>query len=212
MDTNRIDQLKAAIIDSLDDGKPSNVTNDILSVSGYSGAMYKRFANRLLSKDIVKNYLEIGVFLGSTAISALHGNHKRLNYTVIDNFCLGKDVKQKFLANWKQFIDDEPNLIDADCFAISPKDNGISNIDVYFYDGEHKFNDHYLAMKHYHDAMADSFIFMVDDWSWKDVQSGTYKALNELGLKIMFKAETLGAEDRNGWWNGCGIFVLQKNV
>lgn len=207
---SRIEELKTAVLTALNDEAPHKVTNEIFSIPGMSGAKYKRFANRLLSNDIVKNYLEIGVWKGSTAIAALHGNHNRLKYTVIDNFCEFGGPKQDFLDNWRKYIGGEPNLIDEDCFAIFPKNRGISDIDVYFYDGEHEAINHYRGLQYYYHAMADSFIFMVDDWSWEKVQRGTYTAFNELGAKIAFKVEYYGSNDADGWWNGCGIFVLEK--
>ena len=147
---------------------------------------------------------------GSTAIAALRGNHKRLNYTVIDDFSEFGGPRQEFVDNWKRLIGGEPNLIDQDCFSFNPIERGISNIDVYFYDGEHQEINQYRALQHYYDAMADTFIFMVDDWSWAKVQNGTYRAINELGFKTLHKQEFYGSDDSNGWWNGCGIFVLQK--
>jgi len=206
----RTELLKSAVLDSLDETKPSGVDERVLSITGYSGTRYKKFANRLLSKDIVKNYLEIGVWKGSTAIAALRGNHSRLNYTVIDNFSEFGGPREEFVSNWNTHIGGKPNLIDEDCFSFDPPSRGISNIDVYFYDGEHEEIHQYMALKHYYAAMADSFIFMVDDWSWPKVQNGTYKALKELDLKVVFKQEYYGADDKNGWWNGCGIFVLEK--
>lgn len=208
---NRNETLKTAIITSLDDAAPHKVTNDIMSIEGMSGAVYKRFANRLLSNEIVKNYLEIGVWKGSTAIAALHGNQNRLKYTVIDNFSLFGGPKQDFIGNWNKYIGGTPNLIDEDCFSFDPIKKEISDIDVYFYDGEHKEEDQYLALKHYYFAMASSFIFIVDDWNWEQVRNGTYRALKELEFKIVYKKEfTSNSTDSSGWWNGCGIFVLEK--
>ena len=208
--TNRVEQLITSLQESLDDKQPSNVTDDILSIRGFSGAKYKRFANRLLSKEIVKNYLEIGVWNGSTAIAALRGNHSRLNHTVIDDFSQFGGPRQEFVDNWKQLIGGEPNLIDQDCFSFNPIERGISNIDVYFYDGDHQEINQYRALQHYYDSMAETFIFMVDDWSYPIVQNGTYRAINELELKTLHKEEFYSADDSSGWWNGCGIFVLQK--
>jgi hypothetical protein len=206
----RTEQLVDAITTSLDENSPHRVTTEILSVEGYSGAKYKRFANRLLSKDIVKNYLEIGVWKGSTAISALYGNHQRLKYTLVDNFSSLGGPREEFNGNWNRFIDGSSNLIDEDCFSFNPKDRDIKDIDVYFYDGEHQEIDHHKALQHYYDAMAESFIFMVDDWSWKQVQDGTLRAINDLGLKIAEKRQFFSADDHSSWWNGCGIFVLEK--
>jgi hypothetical protein len=207
---NRAEELKNAIITALDPKTPSKVSDEVLSVVGFSGIKYKHFSNRLLSNPCIRNYLEIGVWKGSTAIAALYGNHKKINYTVIDNFSLFGGQREEFTENWKKYMIDDPNLIDDDCFKIDPKEKGIANIDVYFYDGEHKENDQYEALHHYISAMSNPFIFMVDDWSWADVQNGTNRAIKELNLKVLFKQEFFGSNDSSGWWNGCGIFVLER--
>lgn len=207
---NRIEILKTAITSSLNSEIPNKLTDEIMLIEGMSGATYKKFANRLLSNKIVKNYLEIGVWKGSTAIAALYKNHHKLKYTVIDNFSQFGGTKEEFIKNWKKYNGSEPNLIDEDCFSFDAVKRGITDIDVYFYDGEHTENDQYLALKHYYDSMANSFIFMVDDWSWDLVKNGTNKALKELELKIHYKKEFEGSSDSSGWWNGCAIFVLEK--
>jgi hypothetical protein len=58
--------------------------------------------------------------------------------------------------------------------------------------------------------MADSFIFMVDDWCWPKVQIGTFNAIRDLNLKTEMHVGFYGNEDSNGWWNGCGIFIFKK--
>jgi|688.fasta_scaffold02376_8 hypothetical protein len=212
MTKSRVDMLRSAV-DAAVETKESKLSNEILSLSGYSGKEYKRFANRLLANPFIKSYLEIGIFKGSTAIPTLFGNYQRLNYTLIDNFFLGGDsVRSEFLTNWKTHIDTEPNLIDADCFSIDPNSHGLQNIDVYFYDGEHKEEDHYKALTHYYNSMAESFILMVDDWGWSQVKDGTYRAITHLNLKIDHKVEFTGTSDSDGWWNGCGVFVLRKTT
>jgi hypothetical protein len=57
----------------------------------------------------------------------------------------------------------------------------------------------------------DIFIFIVDDWNWLQVAHGTKKCISELNLKIIFEKEifTTG-EDPNDYWNGLGIYVLEK--
>lgn len=209
MSTTRISQLITAVEDSLSETH-TNLTPEILSIEGMSGKMYKKFANRLLSKPIVKNYLEIGVWKGSTAIAALYNNHHRLRYTVIDNFSEFGGPKNEFISNWKQYNGTIPNLIDDDCFCFNPRDRNISDIDVYFYDGNHEEISHYKALHHYYEAMADSFILMVDDWTaWNQVKDGTNRAIGDLNLKIEMKIEKVDGGSEQ-WWNGCGIFVLSK--
>lgn len=206
----RTEQLKNAIATALNSNVPSKVTPEILSIKGFSGTQYKHFANRLLSSVDIKTYLEIGVWYGSTSIAALKGNTDNLKYWVVDNFSQFGSPKQDFLNNWRNNLGQEPNLIDEDCFNINLQQKGIKNVDAYFYDGDHEEVDHYKALTHYYSGMADSFIYMVDDWCWQKVQQGTFRAINDLQLYPAMQVCFFGNEDSSGWWNGCGIFVFEK--
>ena len=205
----------------------------ILEIDGMSGVMFRIFLNNLLSDVNIKSYLEIGCWTGSTAISAMYNNNIE-NHWLIDNWCeWGNNglTEKTFHSNWNTFISDRtPVLIDKDCFGISPKDHGISEVDVYFCDGGNEENNGrnaYKALTHYYDAMADSFIFIADDW-WSrtpnsdfgsTLREQTEKAIKDTNLKVVYHValpqnnNTMsinGSGDRHGWWNGCGIFVLSK--
>lgn len=211
----RTEELQNAVNISLAlSEQESSLPMSVLSIQGYSGKKYKRFANTLLSQPVVRSYLEIGVLGGSTSIAGLYGNASRLNYWNIDNFCLSSVLggsENIFTTNWKAHIKDcPPNLINEDCFSVDMKSHGIKNVDVYFYDGEHTEEDQYKALTYYYPAMSDSFIYMVDDWGWAKVKAGTYRAIQDMKFKVSMFVERTGADDHNGWWNGCGIFVLSK--
>jgi len=207
----RSEKLKNAVIESLNEGEQNALPQEIVSLGGFSGQRYRKFANTLLSKKVFKTYLEIGVYTGSTSISALYGNVDHLkNYVLMDNFSEFGGSKDTFVSNWKRIIGTEPNLIDADCFSFDPVKKGITDVDVFLYDGEHTETTQYLALKHYIHSMSSSFVFIVDDWRYAWIRSGTQKAITELGLKVVFNQEFDGLDDRNGWWNGCSIFVLEK--
>lgn len=219
---NTIDIMKKSVYDSLASGimEESKLSEEALSLRGMSGKRYKHFINNLLSKQCVKKYLEIGVFEGSTAVAAAFGNEGP-EYFFIDNFSLFGVRPETFINNYNRFISKEMELINDDCFAIDPLSYGIKDIDVYFYDGNHDEEDHYKALKHYYGSMSETFVFIVDDWSWHDVQKGTYRALDEIGVKIEAKYDfgvnpqglemkPTGIGNPNEWWCGCGVFVLSK--
>jgi len=208
--TTRIEELTKALEYSLNFSEPTTLPDSVFTIQGYSGTLYKQFINRLLSRDIVKNYLEIGVWKGSTAIPALYGNQNRVKHWVIDNWNMDKTSRDIFVSNFQTHLGCSPNLIEQDCFDVDLDTNGIKDIDVYFYDGEHEKEDHKKALTHYYDSLNNDFIFIVDDWGWDKVQLGTYNAISELNLKIQQFAEAVDSNNPNGWWNGCGIFLLSK--
>jgi asparagine synthetase A len=85
------------------------------------------------------------------------------------------------------------------------------------YDGEHSYDSHYKALPYYIDCMDDIFIFVIDDWNWEQVRESTNKSIEDLKLKVLWKKEIKLSDDnsttheKTTWWNGIGIFLLQKN-
>ena len=85
------------------------------------------------------------------------------------------------------------------------------------YDGEHSYDSHYKALPYYIGCMDDIFIFVVDDWNWERVRNATNKSIEDLQLNVLWKKEILLSTDnsttheKTTWWNGIGVFLLQKN-
>jgi hypothetical protein len=72
------------------------------------------------------------------------------------------------------------------------------------YDGNHTNENHYNALLHYYNCLDDIFIFIVDDWNWKDVRDGTINSIQKLNLKVLYEKEI------RFWWNGIYVAILQK--
>jgi len=209
---NRIEQLIKAVNDAVESQRVLPET--ILSLEGMSGIRYRNFINNLIADPIVKNYLEIGVWKGSTAIAALYGNVVKLHsYWTIDNWAEFSGPRNEYVKNFADHVGADPHLIDGDCFAVNLGVHDISDVDVYFYDGGHDREHHRKAVTHYLGGMKDSFIFLVDDWAWEDVKNGTFDGIKQAGLTIDFQLELMpppGIQCPQTWWNGVGIFVLSK--
>ena len=91
---------------------------------------------------------------------------------------------------------------------------------MYLYDGNHSEESQYKAISYYKGSLDDVFVFIVDDWNWKDVREGTNKAIIDNNLSIVWKKEIRLTKDNSfsnqeeadkTWWNGIGIFILKKN-
>jgi hypothetical protein len=48
------------------------------------------------------------------------------------------------------------------------------------YDGNHTNYSCYKALLHYYICLDDVFIFIVDDWYWKDVRDITFNSIKKL--------------------------------
>lgn len=164
-------------------------------------------------------YLEIGTWNGSSSVSAIYKNN--IQALFIDNWSqFGGDVNA-FRHNMNVFNQDSKwSLIEGDCWSVDLSQIGTFN--VYLYDGAHTEQEHFRALEYYLPVMENLFVFIVDDWNWPQVRDGTMRAIRELGLNILFRHEIFVGSDelinmpesntsRETWWNGCGIFLLQKN-
>jgi len=207
----RTEQLVNILEDSDKNYLFSKLPESIFKIQGMSGKYFKNVLNNILSNTFIKEYLEIGVWKGSTCVAGLYENQNRLNYHIIDNFCSFGGPKEEFEKNFQTFLNKPSNIIDADCFSIKPSEHGIKNIDVYFFDGPHEKIDQYNALKYYYEYLNESFIFIVDDWNWEMVRQGTWDAIKDLNLNVHKNIEHFTeTQDSNTWWNGCSFFVLEK--
>lgn len=198
------------------ENEESKLPLEILALEGMSGQMTRHFYNNLLSYDDAR-YLEIGTWKGSSTFSAMYGNKARI--LCIDNWSQfdGEGAKESFLENLKLYRgQNEVDYREGDCFEM---DLGGSKFNIYLYDGGHEVNDHYRALTKFIDSMEDEFIFICDDWDWAAPRQGTWDAIRDLNLEVVFSIErSLNEGDswkpagyaRATWWNGIWAAVLKK--
>lgn len=203
-----------------------------LSHVGMSGRKFRHLMNNIGA--IPNNrYLEIGVFNGSTLISSLAGN-RHLKAVAIDGWlddfvpymekCNMQDVMNFVVKTVEQYVpaQGDVHILQSPCWDVSPgevtKMFGGEPVLTYLFDAGHSVLDHYLALTHFVPAMADTFIFIVDDWGWSSVQGGTYTAINDLSLQILYQIEVSNVREyyndldpeNNLWHNGLSVFLLKK--
>jgi hypothetical protein len=202
-------QAEVAIINAI--SEKSKITDKILAIHGMSSRKGRHLLNNICSLPGI-NYLEVGSWKGSTAISALYQNNIK-NYTIIDNWKIcTPEIQQELFNNFNNILGYPPNIIEEDCFSFNPLERGIKDIDIYFYDGEHEEIDQYQALTHYYDSLSDNFVFIVDDTNYPPALIGTVKAIYEKNLKIN-KHWTLQAThnaDAFNFWNGMYVAILSK--
>jgi hypothetical protein len=180
-----------------------------------SGKLTRHFYNNLLNTEDAR-YLEIGTWKGSSVCSAMCGNKAKV--ICIDNWSEFAGPKDEFLVNFNKFKgENDATFIESDCFQVDV--SLLPKFNIYMYDGCHKHESHYKALLHYYNCLDDVFIFIVDDWNWKDVRNGTFEAIEKLKLNILYEKEirltwddshTSFPEAKNTWHNGIYIAVLQK--
>ena len=193
----------------------SKNTNDIINMEGMSGTKTRHFYNNLLTTEDAR-YLEIGTWKGSSVCSAMCGNKAKV--VCIDNWSEFGGPKLEFLVNFEKFKgENEATFIENDCYNVDV--SVLPKFNIYMYDGNHTNESHYKALLHYYDCLDDIFIFIVDDWNWKDVRDGTINSIQKLNLKVLYDKEIRLTWDNSvtpepdlskTWWNGIYVAILQK--
>ena len=193
----------------------SKITDYIINMEGMTGIKTRHFYNNLLNTTDAR-YLEIGSWKGSSSCSAMCNN--KATVVCIDNWSEFGGPKTEFLKNFNKFKgENDAIFIENDCYKVDI--SVLPKFNIYMYDGNHTDESHYKALLHYYDCLDDMFIFIVDDWNWKDVRNGTIKSIQELNLKVLYEKEirltwddshTPQPHARDTWWNGIYVAILQK--
>lgn len=189
------------------------------TIKGLTSEKVKHFVNNLCELP-ESSYLELGVYQGAVFSAALENNDGY--FTAIDNWKeqlttmkqTNFDVynnRDLFLQNIEQLSKGkvvrvlDTNMFKFDVFKIP----GTSNI--LFYDGPHEAEYSGSFLKRYINRLDKQFILVVDDWNWTNVSIPVKKSIKQLNLKVHLQKEVLTkGEDPDDFWNGLGIFVLEK--
>jgi hypothetical protein len=194
----------------------SKITSDIIAMEGMSGTKTRHFYNNLLNTEDAR-YLEIGTWKGSSVCSAMCAN--KAIVICIDNWSEFGGPKSEFLKNFEIFKgDNHATFIENDCYKVDV--STLPKFNIYMYDGNHTNDSHYKALLHYYDCLDDVFIFIVDDWNWKDVRDGTNNSIQTLKLEVLYEKEIRttnddthpqwGSPEQQAWHNGIYVAILQK--
>lgn len=219
---NIISHVYYAITNAFDMKSKINATTkegeEILDYIGMTGLKTRHLYNNLLNFENAK-YLEIGTWHGSSSISAVYKN--KVKALFIDNWSeFGGDINI-FTNSLEKYLtpESEYKFIEGNCWEIDTSKID-KDFNIYLYDGGHEEHEHADALKYYYNNMSNVFIFIVDDWCWGSVRDGTWRGIKECNLKIRFCEEIFVSQEdmenwpnnksKYTWWNGVGIFVLEK--
>jgi len=185
--------------------KQSKLSNEkILQLDGLSSPKVWHLLNNLAAQ--AKNYLEVGLYKGSTLIAALHGNEHLTAYGV-DNFCMFPKKRQDFYDNTKDY-QGRFTMLEQDCWTVDLTQ--LPPIDLFFYDGDHSFEAQYKAIEYFYPAMADEFTYVCDDWNMKKIPNATFSAAKAMNLEVIENHDLL-CPQKGEWWNGIGVIKFRKS-
>ena len=199
----------------------SSLPPSVLQIQGMSGSSYRHFINSLLSSlPGSPTYLEIGVWGGSSFVSALYGNPSVSRATAIDNWSEFGGPKNIALDYIRAFVPSETEVlvIERDCWSLSAADIlALGPVDVYFFDGPHTQLDHYRALTDYFPALAETSVVLIDDWNFVDVRAGSEAAMKVLPVDVLYERTITTTRSSHTtpdslWHNGLKMMVLKKKT
>ena len=191
----------------------SKLSHAALNVPSFTSIKIRHLLNNLGS--LSERYLECGTHLGGHFCSVCYDNPLK-EAVAIDNyseFSKGGETKEEFLDNADAFVCMETlfAFIEEDCFKV--KDLRPSHFDFYNYDAQHTESSQQRAVSHFLPNLTEEFIFVVDDWQFPGVESGTRTGIKLTGLEVLHEAilETKEGEQPNeAWHNGFAVFLLKQ--
>ena len=197
-------------------GGPLTIDPWIVEMQGMSGKRYRQMINQIISRLPDARYLEVGTWLGSTLCSAISGN--AVSATAIDMWgvfpgsidTLHENIRRaQNGGNPVTFLQEDFRQVDF---------SNIGRFNAYMFDGPHSEQDQYDGIVIAMPALDDEFVLIVDDYNSFDVQSGTQRAIVDLGL-IVDSIEILTtldgshpslAHQNSDWHNGYFIASMRK--
>lgn len=190
---------------------------EIRAIQGMSGQSYRTFINDFVGASPDARYLEVGSWAGSTATAALFGN--RVRAVCIDNWSLFGGPKEAFQENMRRVVDDRIDFrfIESDFRTVDFASVGRFN--VYLFDGPHEEIDQYDGVVLAQPALEPTYLLIVDDWNWRAVRNGTFRALLDTRCRVEAAIEvrtTLDnthatvAWEKSDWHNGYFLAIVTK--
>lgn len=205
-------QLVQVCIDAIAKGtaEQSKVNPEILNMDGMSSRKVRHFLNNIGAG--VEKYLEVGVWKGSTFLSATYDNMSLTAYAV-DNWSEFGGPKKDFLYNLNYYAThlNSPQFVEKAIANVTSPDVNNIKFDCYFYDGVHTQEAQRNALDVSH-LFADSFIYIVDDYAWPEVKAGCREGIVKSGFKVVQEWElpSAGPNSPELFWNGMYVGVLEK--
>jgi hypothetical protein len=187
--------------------------SDVLAVEGFSSAPVRSVLNCAVATVPRARILEVGSYMGSTAVAMCHGNSVECIHMVDNHSEFGRT--HAALAGTAHRFGLPAVLHDFDWFAPLAGDVfGGTKFNVYLYDGSHEEEHHARELAVAWPHLADEFLYIVDDYSWPEVRRGCDAGIIAAGdsLRITKRNvyESSVMNDRAGYWNGLLVAWCEK--
>lgn len=216
------EELLTACMDATDPQDGAIVDNNVVlsdqvkQIKGFSTEAMRKIFNRLCRGK--NTYLEVGAYFGGTACAAIYNNEVDA-YIVEDYsqpFGADESVKEALIRNLKATTTTGKfTLLEQDAFDPAKPLPEDVKFDIYFYDGEHSYENQKRAMSYFVKNMNKFYVQIVDDYSWDSVYKGTKDGLYEMEAAGLIKVrwtfeKRLSYNDDPIWHNGLFVAIIEK--
>jgi hypothetical protein len=191
----------------------------LVDVPGMSSPKVCTLLNRLVAHlPAGERYLEVGTWQGLTLLSAAYRN--------LDKVCIGCDkfrlwgrwtglgwrARRSFLNNLRRLRRDcgYVHLYEMSDQTLFARRLVQGPIGVYFYDGDHSAIGTRQGIAAAAPLLSPRALVLVDDWNIPEVRAGARQGLADARLAVTWERELEGDHTRRGWWNGLGVFEVER--
>ncbi len=192
----------------------------LVNIDGLSSPRVCNFLNRLVSRlDADECYLEIGTYKGLTLISAALDNLGK-KCVGCDKFRLissttgiGVMAKRALMSNLARYGGRLGDIAFHHTTSRRLFARGLIDmpVGVYFYDGDHSRAGTYHGMVAAAPYLSERAVVAVDDWNDPTIRRAAARGLRDAQLRILWQRELHGDHSLGTWWNGLGVFFVEKS-
>lgn len=210
---DKIELIKEAIEKALN--RQSKLDEAAMSVPGLMSLNIRHLLNNFGAISTI--VCDHGSHVGGSFCSMVYKNTNIKHAISIDSWLSDETEGNTFEADFRQNATKcvpattTLQVVKRDSFEVDlndlPKD-----IDLYYFDGTHSEEHQCRALTYYLPAMAETFMYCVDDYMLPEVKEGTARGLKETGVEILFEQEfvTDHEYDNETFWRGWKVFLLKK--
>jgi hypothetical protein len=192
----------------------------LVAVEGLSSPRVCALLNQLVKRlEPGERYLEVGTFRGRTLLSAAHENPGKIcigcdRFRFWDRFTgPGFLAKRALFHNIQRYQADSAEI---QFHAVSSRRlfaerRVVGPIGVFFYDGDHSYESTFHGIVSAAPLLSERAVVLVDDWNDPVIRMATEDAFSRAELRELWRRELPGDHTERGWWNGLGVFYLERS-
>ncbi len=196
---------------------PKDRRMSVLAERGVDGMSCENV--RFLVNEIVRRfasrgvYLEVGMYRGCSILSAALFNETTRcigidSFSEFDDKGTNEEILRENLAKFGRPSNVEYYNMDyREAIARIFADEPLLRVDVYYYDGEHTYEQQVAGLEIMLPHLSEQCVILVDDLNWEYVERANLdflKAHPEFESAFKIKARGCGTDD---WWNGVEVIV-----